>query len=378
MTLLHALSGRSILVVEDDYHIASDLAFQLSSANIDVIGPVANVDNALKLIGSKPDLAGAVLDIRLGDGDVFPVADELKRLGLPYVFATGFEPDLVPARHADRMLLRKPVEADAIVAAISEALNGASVSIEQAIKNKLLDRLPKHSLEMMLPKLRQIALPRSAVLEQPHQLVAKVYFPINCVASLIVVGREGSRIETGLVGCEGMTGAGLADGDTYSPYELVTQVEGDALVMGASDFISLSAMIPELRILAVRFFRSLAVQVSYTAIANARFEIRQRLARWLVMVHDRIPGQSFQLTHDYLAIMLGVRRSSVTDALHLLEGDKLIRSTRNNIEIRDRAGLIEVAGEAFGTPEAEYERLMALPVTADPAPVTGSRIAAVN
>ena len=80
------------------------------------------------------------------------------------------------------------------------------------------------------------------------------------------------------------------------------------------------------------------------------------------MVHDRVPGRHFHLTHEYLAIMLGVRRPSVTDALHILEGDKLIRSTRGNIEIRDRRGLVAAAGEAFGAPEAEYDRLMALPI----------------
>ena len=132
----------------------------------------------------------------------------------------------------------------------------------------------------------------------------------------------------------------------------------------------------ELRILASRFARSLAVRVSYTALANGRFEVKQRLARWLAVVHERVPGREFHLTHDYLAIMLGVRRPSVTDALHLLEGNKLIRSTRGNIEIRDRNGLIAAAGEAFGAPEAEYERLMALPFAINA--TSGPRLAATN
>ncbi|WP_313200159.1 helix-turn-helix domain-containing protein [Rhizobium sp.] len=175
-----------------------------------------------------------------------------------------------------------------------------------------------------------------------------------------------------------MTGAALVEGDAYTPYELITQVEGDALVMMASDFVAFALATPELRIFARRFLRSLGVQVSYTALANVKFEIRQRLARWLVMVHDRVPGRSFQLTHDYLAIMLGVRRSSVTDALHLLEGETLIRSTRMSIEIRDRQGLITVAGEAYGAPEVEYERLMALPLATGSPAFPSVRIAAAN
>ena len=320
------------------------------------------MENALDLINERPDLGGAILDIRLGDEDVFPIADELRRLGIPFVFATGLEPDQIPTRHADRSVLRKPIENEAISATLTQVIYSGSVSLEEAQRNKLLAKLPQHSLALILPTLRVIGLPRGAVMEIPNQIVTRVYFPIDCVGSLIVVGRQGSRIETGLVGREGMTGTGLTDGDDRTPYELVTQIPGDALAMGAHDFLAMMDLVPELRVLAGRFARSLGVQVSYTALANARFEVKQRLARWLAMVHERVPGREFRLTHDYLAIMLGVRRPSVTDALHLLEGDKLIRSTRGTIEIRDRNGLVAAAGEAFGAPEAEYDRLMALPL----------------
>jgi hypothetical protein len=164
---------------------------------------------------------------------------------------------------------------------------------------------------------------------------------------------DGTRIESGLIGREGMTGCGLAVGDPQTPYELLMQIEGYAVVMAAEDFRQAVVQMPDLRLLASRF-APLAVQVSYTALANGRFELRQRLARWLLMVHDRVRGFSFNLTHEYLATMLGVRRSSVTDALHILEGDGLIRSTRNQIVIRDRSKLAVLAGPAYGVPEAEY------------------------
>ncbi len=359
---LHSLAGKSILIVEDEYHIASGLASHLLSAGVDVVGPASGVDDALKYISARHHLAGAILDIRLGDTNVFPVADELDRLSIPYLFATALEADQIPARHADAIVLRKPVEDDAIVAALTQVVRDDPVSIEQACRNGVLAKLPQRSLDLILPKLRAMTLPRGAVMERPNQIVRRVYFPIDCVGSLIVVGRQGSRIETGLVGREGMTGTGLADGDFQTPYELITQIDGDALAAGAEDFVRILETVPELRLLSGRFARSLGIQVSYTALSNARFDIKQRLARWLVMVHDRVPGRHFHLTHEYLAIMLGVRRPSVTDALHILEGDKLIRSTRGNIEIRDRRGLVAAAGEAFGAPEAEYDRLMALPI----------------
>ncbi len=356
------LVGKSILIVEDEYHIATELSSQLSSTGIDVVGPTANVDDALALISRRPYLSGAVLDIKLGDMNVFPVADELKRLGIPYVFATALEPDQIPARHADRMVLRKPVEDGAVLTALSHEVRRSSVSVEQACRNRLLAKLSHRSLDLILTKLEMVTLPRGAVMERANQTVSKVYFPIDCVGSLIVVGREGTRIETGLVGREGMTGTGVADGDDRTLYELITQIDGEALAIKADDFAAVLVAIPELRVLSGRFARSLGIQVSYTALSNARFEVRQRLARWLVMVHDRVPGREFRLTHNYLAIMLGVRRPSVTEALHKLEGHKLIRSTRGNIEIRDRRGLVSAAGEACGTPEEEYERLMALPL----------------
>lgn len=144
------------------------------------------------------------------------MADELKRLGIPFVFATGFEPDSVPLPHANNMLLRKPLESDAIIKSLDKALTSSSVSMAQATSNKLLAMLPQHILALLVPELRIVSLPRGAVLEQSSHRVDKVYFLIDCVASLIVVGREGTRIETGLIGSEGMTGAALADGDAHT------------------------------------------------------------------------------------------------------------------------------------------------------------------
>lgn len=222
------LVGKSILIVEDEYHIATELSSQLSSTGIDVVGPTANVDDALALISRRPYLSGAVLDIKLGDMNVFPVADELKRLGIPYVFATALEPDQIPARHADRMVLRKPVEDGAVLTALSHEVRRSSVSVEQACRNRLLAKLSHRSLDLILTKLEMVTLPRGAVMERANQTVSKVYFPIDCVGSLIVVGREGTRIETGLVGREGMTGTGVADGDDRTLYELITQIDGEA------------------------------------------------------------------------------------------------------------------------------------------------------
>ncbi len=356
------LSGKRVLIVEDDYYIASDLASRLGTMGIDVIGPVADVRSALREIQNAELLAGAILDINLGGEMVFPVADELERLALPFIFATGYDPQVVPARHGDKILLRKPLEGDALAYGLLNATYRESVSQKEARENRLLSALSADQLNTLAPLMQKVFVPRGSLMELQNQAVSRVYFPLDCIASVIVIAPDGTRIESGLIGREGMTGYGLAVGDPQTPYELLMQIEGYSVVMAAEDFRQAAAQMPSLRLLASRFARALAVQVSYTALANGKFELRQRLARWLLMVHDRVRGFSFNLTHEYLATMLGVRRSSVTDALHILEGDGMIRSTRNQIVIRDRNKLAVLAGPAYGVPEAEYWRLMALPL----------------
>ncbi len=355
-------AGTRVLLVEDDYLLASDLARRLNQMGFDIIGPLPGVAEALDRIHANDNIAAAMLDIRLSGEMVFPVADELERRAVPFIFATAFDPEFVPARHAGKLVLRKPLEDHTIVAALTAVLKPAAVANDVLLQNSILRRLTQQQLDKIAPFLRRVHLSHGAVVEAQNQKVTRVYFPIDCVASLIAVGSHGTRIETGLIGKEGMTGMGIAIGDDQTSHELINQVEGDALAIAALDFRTALHLAPDLGLLAARFSRILGVQVSHAALVNAKFELRQRLARWLLMVQDRVPLQSFALTHQYLSIMLGVRRASVTDAIHMLEGEKLIRARRSNIEIRDRTRLIEIAGEAYGTPEAEYERLMQLPI----------------
>ena len=99
-------------------------------------------------------------------------------------------------------------------------------------------------------------------------------------------------------------------------------------------------------------------QTAQSALVNGSSIVEERLARWILMCRDRLDADEFPITHDFLAMMLGVRRSSVTDAIHLLEGNLLIKATRGNIQILDRARLEHAAGASYGVPEAEYRRLI--------------------
>ena len=115
---------------------------------------------------------------------------------------------------------------------------------------------------------------------------------------------------------------------------------------------------PSLHDLLLRYVQTLQLQASYTALSNAVHPIEERLARWLLMCHDRWDTNAMPLTHEFMSIMLAVRRPSVTTSLHVLEGNGFIRAERGNIIIRDRAGLEEFAGDSYGPPEREYERLI--------------------
>jgi CRP-like cAMP-binding protein len=113
-----------------------------------------------------------------------------------------------------------------------------------------------------------------------------------------------------------------------------------------------------LRPLLLKFVQAFMVQTSHTAIANARSRIDQRLARWILMAHDRIGNDTLFLTHEFLSLMLGVRRAGVTEALQSLKRQKLIDNGRNTIVVLDRAGIVRTAGSSYGLPEKEYQRLI--------------------
>lgn len=356
-----ALHQKSVLIVEDDYYLAKDLERQLDAEGARIVGPLPTVHEALKLLASGEVVSGAVLDVKLGDGLVFPLADELQRRGVPFIFATGYEPDIIPARHIGSPLLRKPLDPATLVDALLNDVRRGDIPSAEPGLNGMLSRLPSDELEVLLPHLRYVHLRRGSVMETPHQIVGRVYFPLDCVSCLIASSAQGTKVGTGLIGREGMTAWGLAYGDNQTPCELISQIDGSALTVSAVEYQHLLVDLPVLRTLSLRFARTLEFQVSITALTSTKYGLKQRLARWLLMIDDRASSNPFSLTHDYVALMLGVRRPSVTETLHILEGDRLIKASRNQIEILNRRGLVKIAAGIYGPAEDEYRRVMSLP-----------------
>jgi CRP-like cAMP-binding protein len=155
-----------------------------------------------------------------------------------------------------------------------------------------------------------------------------------------------------------MSGTAVVLGNGRSPYSTYMQVAGRAQRIGVEEFRGAIDGAKELQHILFKFVQAFSVQTAHTAIANARATVEERLARWLLMAHDRIDGDELLLTHEFLALMLGVRRAGVTVAIHALESRALIQSGRGHIWVLDRKGLEETAGGYYGTPESEYRRLM--------------------
>ena len=224
-------------------------------------------------------------------------------------------------------------------------------------QNNLLRTLPASDRATLEPLLQSVELGHRMVLSMAGQTPRHVYFPTSGVGSVIALGRGGRRIEAGLFGNEGMSATELVLGSDRAPTETVMQVAGSGFALEADIFRELLGKAPSLRHHLMLYAQTLFVQTSQTALSNGHAKLEERLARWLLMCHDRIFGDVLELTHEFLSVMLGVRRAGVTVATHLLEGKGLVRAERGRIEILDRSGLEEAAQGTYGVPEAEYDRL---------------------
>jgi len=195
-------------------------------------------------------------------------------------------------------------------------------------------------------------------LERPNRRIETVWFIEAGIASVVAVQSDDTKVEVGLVGNEGMTGTAVVLGGDQSPHSTYIQMGGEGLRIGVEALRKVMIASPTLRNLLLSYVQVFMVQTAHTAVANARAHIDRRLARWILMAHDRNHGDTLFLTHEFLGLMLGVRRAGVTEALQTLKRKKLIETGRNHIGVLNRKGLEQAAGNAYGVPEKEYRRLI--------------------
>jgi CRP-like cAMP-binding protein/PAS domain-containing protein len=219
--------------------------------------------------------------------------------------------------------------------------------MQAGMTNRLLAALSAKEYEHLLAGLEPVQLTYGEVLYEPGEEMRHVYFPSDCLVSLLTVVDGHRALEVGLVGREGMVGSRLALGSTESSVRALVQGTGRAVRMKSTSFLREFRRSPTLQRALFRFTDALMIQVTQTAACNRFHVVEQRLARWLLMTRERLLSSEFHLTHEFLADMLGVRRVGVTAAASALRRRKLIRYARGVITILDQRALEAAACSCY-------------------------------
>ena len=226
--------------------------------------------------------------------------------------------------------------------------------------NALLRRLAPDDHARLRPHLTRVSLSVGDLIATAGEPIETVCFLEAGIAGFLDVLSDGRRLAIGLVGREGFVGWPLLMGNDRWPYDVrLRAAPATALRVDAKCVKELVTESAEARDLLLRYAGVFMAQMGRTIVSNLIHPVGRRTARWLLLYNDRLDGDEIAITHEELGAMLGVRRSSVTDALHLLEGEGLIHSLRGRVVIRNRGLLEQWASEAYGYAEAEYERLIA-------------------
>jgi CRP-like cAMP-binding protein len=225
--------------------------------------------------------------------------------------------------------------------------------------NLLLSAMAADDLALLKPWLTRVVVAREQVLCAANCPIEHVYFLEGGIASIVSIRPESGRTEVGIFGREGVSGTSVLIGVDRSPHENFMQVDsGHALRIDTDRLQASMEQSRSLKGLLTAYVHVMMIQAAACAVGNAHHRLEARLARWLLMCHDRVDGDELRLTHEFMAIMIASQRSGVTVTLHVLEGIGAIRSKRGRVIIVDREKLEELAGDAYGEPEAEYRRLI--------------------
>jgi CRP-like cAMP-binding protein len=220
-----------------------------------------------------------------------------------------------------------------------------------------LSSLDPADLALLAPHLEQIELPFRFQIEQPHKPISHVYFPQDGIVSVVATGPREHSIEVGIIGRDGISGHAVIMGTDRAANSTFVQIAGKGVRIRVDSLRAALEKSGRLRQSLLCFVQAFSVQASHTALANGRGTLDARLARWLLMAHDRMESDRLKLTHELLSIMLGVQRPTVSLALHKMEADEAIRTQRSAIIVRNRALLRRAAKGFYGVPEGEQERL---------------------
>ncbi len=224
-------------------------------------------------------------------------------------------------------------------------------------RNTILGALPPAEYARLLPRLEHVDLPRAIVLEEEHQEIANVYFPIEGVASIVAVGENGESVDTSMIGREGMTGLAVFLGTGQMPVRTMVQVPMRGYRMTADDLRNELERGGMLVNLLQRYTQVVMVSMAQLILCNRSHRLDQRAARWLLQVDERVDEAPFDVTQEFLAEMIGTQRPSISLAVSQFKDEGLISYSRGRITIIDRDGLLKRSCACIGTMHEEERRL---------------------
>lgn len=228
--------------------------------------------------------------------------------------------------------------------------------------NYLLAGLSPADFGILAPHLEPETTSRGEVWAAPNVRPGKIMFPVSSIASVVAMTSDERRIEVGLFGRDGLSAPHLLLGVDTSPHQTFAQVAGKGFSLPTDALLEAVEASSTLKAHLIKYVQTFTTQVAHTALSNGSYKIEERLARWLLMCHDRRDDDDVPLIHEFLALMLGVRRAGVTLAVHVIEGLGAVRAERGLIRIVNRAKLEEIAGSSYGAPEGEYEKILGRPL----------------
>lgn len=230
--------------------------------------------------------------------------------------------------------------------------------------NLLLRSMRASDLALLTPHFERIPFTIGDKLATAGDPIDSVCFPEGAIAGVLDSLDGDRRFAVGLIGQEGFIGCPLLLGDNQWPYDFVMRAErGEALRIRREPMLQALRNSEALRLTLLRYTNVFMRQMARTIVSALAHSIDRRMARWILLYHDRVRGDEICLTHEEFGLMLGVRRSSITDALHILEQEHAIQSVRGKVIVRSRAKLIAFAGNTYGPAEREYNRLLLAPAS---------------
>jgi CRP-like cAMP-binding protein len=224
--------------------------------------------------------------------------------------------------------------------------------------NRLLSLLSDDDYERLRPHLSEVAFDYKKSLYEASRPIEQVYFPVDGVASLVITTIDGSSAEVGTIGSEGFVGLPICLGDRDAPSSVYVQVPGTALRLDARIFREQLDRSPALNRIMLRYSHAFFNQVAQSAVCAHLHRVEQRCCRWLLMTRDRMPSDDFLLTQEFLGMMLGVRRTTVTDVMGSLQKAGLVRYRRGHVTILDHEALRQRVCECYEVSKREFDRLL--------------------